>query len=121
MLCKCSGGTDPLKAHYSDYIIKVDKVIVKEDSISSKAITLIFEGFASINGCYSFKEFEVSSYENEIDIIVWGQKVENVGCPEAEEQLNSKELIINVSDPGLYFIRIHQPDDSIILKNVYVK
>jgi hypothetical protein len=118
LLASCSNANNT----YTDFLIKVDSIHCPDSVISNASFDIEFFGIIGFNGCYSFKTFNQRLADNDITIEAWGTYDSNAGiCPAALVTLDGQKLSMSLFTPGLYRIKISEPDMTIIVKSIVVK
>ncbi|MEA1987550.1 MAG: hypothetical protein U9N76_08700 [Candidatus Marinimicrobia bacterium] len=114
LLFSCTNVDDNL------FVIKVDSLNHPTSIAVNDTITFKLFGIIGNNGCYSFSHFDDQIEPLVVDLTVWGNLPTSGGCPDMIVYLN-KEYKIATTQKGTFFIRIHQPDDSILIDSVSVE
>jgi hypothetical protein len=104
---------------YEPFLIKVDKIEVPISLSSNVAFDISFFGIIG-NGCDSFLKFEKSQSNNEILISVWGNHYIGPNpCTDILMNLREKLNYI-IGSPGVYVIKVKQPDDTYLEKQITI-
>lgn len=103
------------------FLIKVDSIQAPSEATMNIPFTIAFFGTVGTNGCYSFSDIVMNHSGHNIDIETWG-KFNNPGgaCPAVMVYLDGLTVNISIDYPGIYKIRIKQPDGSFIEKELTV-
>jgi hypothetical protein len=107
---------------FDPIIIKVDSIHVPNAIVSNTPFEIDFFGTIGSNGCYRFEEFQNSISGNDILIEALGSfdsKAEV--CPTVMVYLTGQKLTVTVPAPGYYTIKIKQPDNSTLSRQITVK
>jgi len=103
------------------FLIKVDSIHVPQNITSKTPFEIDFFGFIGPDGCYSFKKFyQTMTSNNDIEVEAWGlyQTDSNV-CLTVMVYLNG-HLNMTISAPGIYNLKIKQPDNNYLEKQLTV-
>lgn len=104
---------------YEAFLIKVDKIEIPNSLSSNVPFDISFFGIIG-DGCYSFLKFEKSKSNNEILISVWGNHYIGPNpCTAILINLREKLNYI-IETPGVYLIKIKQPDNTYLEKQITV-
>jgi len=107
------------KPEYTEFLIKVDKIEISNSLSSNVPFEISFFGIIG-NGCDSFLKFEKSKSNNEILISVWGNHYIGPNpCTDILINLREKLNYI-IETPGVYIIKIKQPDNTYLEKQITV-
>jgi hypothetical protein len=80
-----------------------------------------FFGTIGANGCYSFGSFKRSQVKNDIIIETWGKYDKKaVVCPTVMVYLTGHKETLSIPDPGIYNIKIRQPDNTYLVKQINI-
>jgi hypothetical protein len=121
LLLQYSCSTEP-ENDYTYFKIMVDSISHPGTISVNDTLKIKFYGFVGPNGCHKFSRFEEHKNNNELDLMVWGSKLNfQTACPEVLVYLDGKEYKTVFNQAGLYHIKINQPDSSILLDSVYVQ
>jgi hypothetical protein len=108
-------------ASSDDFMIKVDSFKVADAVTSATPFDVTFYGTIGRNGCYSFKTFNRVASGNEISIEAWGTfDYSTQSCPEELVLLNGIKLSLTIPFPGTYRIKIKEPEDYSLVKQITV-
>ena len=103
------------------YLIKVDSIHLPGIISSNVPFEIEFFGKIAGDGCHIFEEFTHSLINKDINIEAWGNYVNYAGvCPTIEVYLTGQKLTLTLPSTGIYNIKIKQPDNSILSKQVTV-
>jgi hypothetical protein len=106
---------------YVEYKIKVDKITMPDTVTVSDTVSIKFDGIVGGDGCHRFKRFEVLKSQNEILFTLWGERPNfSTMCTAVIVNLNGKEYKTIFDNPGIHIIKILQPDNSILMKTIFV-
>jgi hypothetical protein len=120
-LLQYSCSTEP-ENDYTYFKIMVDSLSHRDTISVNDTLKIKFYGFVGPNGCHKFSRFEVHKKTNELEFAVWGSKPNYpTACPEILVYLDGKEYKTVFNQAGLYYIKINQPDSSILVDSVYVQ
>jgi hypothetical protein len=107
---------------YSDFMIKVDSIHVADTVTLNTPFDIEFFGIIGFNGCCSFKTFNQSITDNDITIEAWGVFENKNGiCPTVLVFLDGQKVNMTIRLPGIYNIKIRQPDNSSIVRKITVE
>lgn len=103
------------------YLIKVDSIHLPGIISSNVPFEIEFFGKIAGDGCHIFKEFSESLKDKDINIEAWGSYIDYNGiCPTVEVYLTGQNLSVTLPSSGIYNIKIKQPDNSLLLKQITV-
>lgn len=116
-----SCSTEPEK-EYIYYLVNVDSIKHPQSVSLNDTITFKLYGTVGSDGCHSFSHFESLTGPFEVDLKVWG-KVSSLGsaCPAVMVYLEGKEYKVAAKERGIYSIKIHQPDGSVLKDSVIIR
>lgn len=116
-----SCSTEP-ENKYTYFKIMVDSLSHRDTISVNDTLKIKFYGIVGPDGCHKFSHFEAHKKTNEVELTVWGSKPDYpTACPEILVYLDGEEYNTVFSQAGLYYIKINQPDNSILLDSVYVQ
>jgi hypothetical protein len=103
------------------YLIQVDSIHVPDNITAKTAFEVDFYGFVGPSGCYFFESFNQSlTTTNDIMMEVWGRyESETEICPTVLVYLD-RHADITISTAGTYNIKIRQPDNTYLVKQITV-
>lgn len=102
--------------------IKVDSIHVPTSIVSNTPFEIDFFGTIGHNGCYKFEAFQNSINGNDLLIEAWGSSdIKSGTCPTVMVYLTGHNLTVTIPAPGDYNIKIKQPDNSILSRQITVK
>jgi len=108
--------------NYIDYKIKVDQMVLPDSIAAGDTLIVQFYGTVGPDGCHCFTHFEEHKTVDVVAITVWGTKPDfDTACSEFAVNLNGEEYKTVLNDPGLYLLKVIQPDNSILVDSVYVE
>jgi hypothetical protein len=103
-----------------DYFkIKVDTITIPSNASIGDTLIFKLDGFIGPDGCHSFSHFSIKRSNNESIVTVWGKHLGET-CTQAVVFLDGKEYKVKVNIPGKYYLKIRQPDNSLLIDSVYV-
>jgi len=108
-------------ASYRLFLIKVDSIQVSNAPVANSPFDISFYGTIGGDGCYSFSSFNVQQDNSNIIIEAWGRVDKATICPTVIIYLTGHKVIYTVQTPGTYLIKIRQPDNSYLEKQIAVK
>lgn len=121
ILFTISACVDKLKSQ-NDFLIPVDSVQIPEVITANTPFDIKFFGTIGANGCHSFKTFNRTIKKNEIIIEAWGTfDDKEADCPQVMVTLDGQILNMTIPNPGIYLIRISEPYDFVLVKQITVK
>jgi hypothetical protein len=104
------------------FLIKVDSIHVPNALVSNTPFDIDFFGTIGSDGCYRFESFKNSVSSKDVLIEAWGSYDGKAGaCPTVMVYLTGNKLSVTVPVPGYYSIKIKQPDNSTLSKQITVK
>ena len=117
ILYSCKGSSYQVK----EFMIKVDSIQVPNVVASNTPFDIAFFGTVGNNGCFSFEAFRQNFNNNDIYIEAWGNlDYQATVCPAVMVYLNGRKLGITISVPGIYNLKIGQPDANPLIKRITV-
>jgi hypothetical protein len=102
-----------------EFVIAVDSVRAPGAVSGGAAFDVAFFGTIGTSGCYAFKEFRVTKSTTAADITLIGVYRSKTGtCTDVLMLLGGRQFTISppVADP--FELRVHQPDNSLLVKTV---
>lgn len=103
------------------YLIKVDSIHIPGFISSNVPFEIEFFGKIAGDGCHIFKEFTQALTNKDINIEAWGNYLDYSGvCPTVEVYLTGHNLTVTLPSSGIYSIKIKQPDNSSLEKQITV-
>jgi len=106
---------------YSDFLIKVDSIHVRDTLASAVPFDIEFFGTVGLDGCHIFKVFNQTIKANEITIGAWGTyENKNGTCPTVIVYLDGQKLNMTIPLTGIYNITILEPDNSYLVRRIVV-
>lgn len=109
------------KADYKSYLVKVDSVQVPDIISSNNPFEIKFYGIISDNGCDSFTNFNVKEESNNILIEAWAKSDLNAfACPTVIVYLTGHGMTYTIPNKGIYNLKIKQPDNSYLEKQIMI-
>jgi hypothetical protein len=109
------------EADYRLFLIKVDSIQVSNALVATEPFDINFFGTIGGNGCYSFSSFNVRQDNLNILIEAWGRVDKATICPTVMVYLTGHNVTYTVQIPGTYNIKIKQPDNSYLEKQIAIK
>jgi hypothetical protein len=109
--------------HKSDFIsilIKVDSIQVPNQLTVNVPFEIKFFGTIGGDGCYSFSNFNVQIDNNNILIEAWGKIERAIICPTVIVYLTGHNQTYTIQNTGTYNLKIKQPDNSYLEKQITV-
>jgi hypothetical protein len=116
-LYSCNGGPYQVK----QFLIKVDSIQVPGVVTSNTPFDIAFFGTVGNNGCFRFEAFRQNFNNNDIYIEAWGSlDYPATVCPAVMVYLDGRKLSMTVTSPGIYNLKIEQPDANPLIKQITV-
>ncbi len=112
-------GVETEEPEFDYFIVKVDSIKHQQSVLVGDTIVIHLFGTIGTDGCHSFHRFEDYVQPNQLDLTVWGKRARRSVCPDVMVYLNEKYKVV-ATQRGWYYIRIHQPDGSILRDSVIV-
>ena len=106
---------------YRLFLVKVDSIQVSNAPVANSPFDINFYGTIGWNGCYSFSNFNVQQDNLNILIEAWGRVDKATICPTVMVYLTGHNVTYTVQIPGTYNIKIKQPDNSYLEKQIAIK
>ena len=104
------------------FLIKVDSIHVPGAILSNTPFDIDFFGTIGSDGCHKFESFQTSVNNTDFLIEAWGSRdIKNGVCPAVMVYLTGYKLTVTVSTPGNYTIKIKQPDNTTLSREITVK
>jgi hypothetical protein len=117
ILFSCDSGPYRLDA----YLIKVDSIHLPASINSNTPFDIEFFGTIAGDGCHCFGEFTQSMTNNDIIVEAWGNYIDYSGkCPTVMVYLTGHKLTMTIPSPGVYNIKIKQPDKTYLTRQITV-
>jgi hypothetical protein len=117
----CSLESCDHKPDYRSFLIKVDSIHVPDTLIANSPFDIEFFGTIGVNGCYSFSDFNIQQDNADLLIEVWGQvDLRQTVCPTVMVYLSGQKITCTFPDPGDYNIKIKQPDNTFLVKQITI-
>ena len=117
VLYSCKGGPYQVK----DFLIKVDSIQVPNAVASNTPFEIAFFGTVGVNGCFHFEAFRQNFNNNDIYIEAWGSlDYQATVCPTVMVYLEGRKLSLTIPAPGIYNLKIKQPDANPLIKQITV-
>lgn len=113
----CRGGPYQVK----EFVIKVDSIHLPGVVTSNTPFDIAFFGTVGNNGCFRFEAFRQSFNKNDIYIEAWGSlDYQATVCPTVMVYLEGRKLTMTIPAPGIYSLKIKQPDANPLIKYITV-
>jgi hypothetical protein len=107
---------------YDYFLVKVDSIQFTNAAVANEPFDINFFGTIAGNGCFSFSNFNVRQDNSDIIIEAWGKAETNVSvCPTVMVYLTGHKVTHSVQYPGNYNIKVKQPDNSWLVRQIIVK
>jgi hypothetical protein len=119
LIISCEGDN---KTEYKSFLIQVDSIAVPNSIAVNDSFDINFYGTVGTDGCFKFSHFKTDRSNNEILIECWGKvntSAEN--CPTVMVFLDGEELSYTIDESGNYLLKIKQPDNSFLEKQITVE
>jgi hypothetical protein len=118
LFISCEKDYEP---NYKSFLIKVDSIQIPENITAKEPFEISFYGTIGYNGCYQFSDFKIEKESNEITIEAWGKFDKNANiCPAVMVYLDGEKLSYTVEEKGNYWLKIKQPDNRYLDKQISV-
>lgn len=119
VLTSCEDKDEP---NYESFLIQVDSIQVSDNITINEPFDIRFYGIIGTNGCYQFSQFETEKQGNNIIIKAWGKfdKGSNI-CPTVMVYLDNEKLNYQFDEKGTYTIKVMQPDNDFLEKQISVE
>jgi hypothetical protein len=110
-------GCDVFAPGQREFVIRIDSVRAPGAVSGGAAFQILFYGPVGPDGCYRFKEFQLSRTSGNADITAVGEKVDGT-CTQMPVYMSGQALTIDppVTDP--FTFRVHQPDGAIMTRTI---
>jgi hypothetical protein len=106
----------------NDFLIKVDSFNIPATISSGTPFDIEFFGTIGFDQCTKFKTFNQIYKNSNITIELWGTYDNNEGaCVPDLIYMNGQKLNLTIPLPGEYTIKIIEPNDYILIKQIIVK
>lgn len=110
------------KTDYESFLIQVDSIEISNNITANTSFDIYFYGTVGTSGCYEFSHFLTEKTNNEILIETLGkQGVSSDVCASVMVYLNGEKWSYLIEETGDYLIRIKQPDNSFLEKEITVE
>jgi hypothetical protein len=112
---------DRVSKKLDPYLIKVDSIHLSGIISSNVPFEIEFFGTIAGDGCHTFDSFTQSLINKDINIEAWGNYTDyNGACPAVLVYLTGHNLTLTLPSSGIYNIKIRQPDNSFLTKQITV-
>ena len=103
--------------------VKIDQSVSEDTIAIGDIIVFTLEGLIGGNGCYSFSHIEENNSLMESTISVIGKRATDPDqiCPDVMVYLNGYQYKVKATNQGTFYLKIIQPDNSILIDSVIVK
>lgn len=119
LLISCENNDRP---DFTPRLVQVGSVEVSNIIVANNPFDIKFYGLVGINSCSEFSHFETDKLNNEILIECWGKDYSSSApCLDVLTSLKDQKLSYLIEESGNYLIRIKQPDDSFLEKEIIVE
>ena len=106
----------------NDFLIKVDSIHTPDSVVSNTTFDIVFFGTIGFDKCTSFKTFNQTYNNNDVDIEAWGTYNSTPAvCPPALITLDGQKLPMTLPFPGVYRILIQDPGAITLVKQIVAK
>jgi hypothetical protein len=106
---------------HEEFLIKVDSIHLADTTTSNTPFDIEFFGTIGWDGCYSFSGFNQTFNNNDIIIEALGSyDNKDRKCPSVMVSLDGHKLNATIPHPGIYNIKVAQPDNSSLVKQITV-
>ena len=107
----------------NDFLIRVDSIHAPDTVVANTSFDVVFFGTIGFDECSSFKTFNRTDINNDIDIEAWGTYNNSTsgGCPPAMVTLNGQKLSLSFPVPGIYRLLIQDPRAVTLVKQIVAK
>ncbi len=113
---------DELKPDYDFFLIKVDSIQITENITANDSFHIKLFGTIGTNGCYQFSHFNTTTEDNDIRIESWGKVDKNRNiCPGVMVYLDDEKLNYTIKEKGTYKIKVKQPDNKYLEKQIKIE
>lgn len=122
LLCILSSCEDEHELNYESFLIMVDSIQMSDKITINDSFSIKFYGTIGTNGCYQFLQFKTEEQEKNIIIEAWGKIDKNSNiCPTVMVYLDNEKLNYLIKEKGIYTIKVKQPDDTYLEKQILVE
>uniref|UniRef100_UPI00321626AD hypothetical protein n=1 Tax=uncultured Draconibacterium sp. TaxID=1573823 RepID=UPI00321626AD len=119
VLTSCEDKDEP---NYESFLIQVDSIQVSDNITINESFDIRLYGTIGTNGCYQFSQFETEKQGNNIVIKAWGKFDKNSNiCPTVMVYLDNEKLSYQFDEKGTYTIKVIQPDNDFLEKQISVE
>jgi len=106
----------------NDYLIRVDSIHAPDSVIQNEGFDVVFFGIIGLNTCQHFKSFNIDYNNKDVHIEAWGtDNSKGEICGEGIVYLNGQKVTIKLYPSGTYRIKITDPNDITLVKQIVVK
>ena len=106
----------------NDFLIKVDSIHAPDTVVANSTFDVVFFGTIGFDECTSFKTFNRTDSNNDIDIEAWGTyNSTSAVCPPAMITLDGQKLSMSIPFPGVYRLLIQDPGAITLVKQIVAK
>jgi len=122
LLSFLSSCENELEQNYESFLIQVDSIQIPDNITINESFDIRFYGTIGTNGCYQFSKFETEKEGNNITMKAWGKFDKNSNiCPTVMVYLDNEKLNYRIKEKGTYTIKINQPDNNFLVKQISVE
>lgn len=119
ILFSCEDKQEP---NYESFLIKVDSIQHSENITINETFNIKLYGTIGTNGCNQFSHFKTMAQDNDIIIEAWGKINKNSNiCPTVMVYLDNEELNYKIEEKGIYTIKVKQPDNKYLEKQILIE
>ncbi|RPI12952.1 MAG: hypothetical protein EHM58_19370 [Ignavibacteriae bacterium] len=102
--------------------VQIDSVSVPASITLNDNLEVRLWGVVGKDSCYSFSHFQSSVKDNDLNLTAWGylRDTYRVSCAQGNVLLDGKIYNVTPQNRGIFRINIHQPDGTVVSKEVNV-
>lgn len=106
---------------HNEFIIKVDSIHFPDTVKSNTPFDIEFFGTIGWDGCYSFSRFYQIINNNDIIVEAWGNyDNKDRKCPAVMVYFDGQKLNATIPVGGIHYIKVTQPDNSSLVRQITV-
>ncbi len=107
---------------YKYFLVPVEEVSLPEDISTEEPFEVRLSGTIGLDGCSSFDRFIAEIEDTTLLVEAWGKlKTNSYTCPDMVVELDREKLKYSIEKPGIYLLKVRQPDGTFLDKEFEVR
>lgn len=107
---------------YKYFLVPVESISIPEEVNANEPFEVRLSGTIGLDGCSSFDRFITEKQDTTLLVEAWGKlKTHSYICPDMEVELVREKLKFSVENPGIYILKVRQPDGTFLDKELIVR